>query len=58
VFNYYHDCTVAADSGVQYIRDIVGDRFSEDDMIKAIEDCGMDAAAALNHLIEKGTYLT
>ena len=45
---------VALDNGTQYIRDIVDDQFSKDEMTEAIKHCNMDAAAALNHLIEKG----
>ena len=45
---------VALDNGTQYIRDIMDDQFSKDEMTEAIKHCNMDAAAALNHLIEKG----
>ena len=51
----YTDYIVAQDNGVQYIRDIVGDQFSKDDMVEAIKPCNMDAVAALNHLFERST---
>ena len=56
--HYNHDRIAAVDNGIQYIRDIVGNQFSEDDMIKAIKHSSMDAATALNYLIEKGMYLS
>ena len=54
---YGDDYVVGLDNGVQYIRDIVNDQFSKDEMIEAIKYCNMDAAAALYHLFEKGTYV-
>lgn len=41
-------------SGVEYIRGIVSDQFSEGQMIEVLKRCNMNAEAALNHLLEKG----
>jgi len=45
-------------NGVQYIRNIVGDQFSQEDMVEAIRQYSMDAVAALNRLLERGQFLT
>ena len=46
--------TVQLDSGIQYIRNVVGYQFSEEDMVDAMRHCNMDAEAALNQLLERG----
>lgn len=43
-------------SGVEYIRSVVSDQFSEDQMIEAMKHCNLNPEAALNHLLEKGAY--
>ena len=54
--NLYFHFLVQLESGMQYIKSIVSDQFGEDDMIEAMKHCNMDAEAALNHLLQKGTY--
>ncbi|XP_065892580.1 HBS1-like protein [Dysidea avara] len=46
---------VQLDSGIQYIRNVVGYQFSEEDMVDAMRHCNMDAEAALNQLLERGS---
>lgn len=47
-------CTVQLDSGMQYMRNVVGNQFSDEDMVEAMRHCNMDAEAALNQLLERG----
>lgn len=51
--NIYTCLLVQLQSGVEYIRGIVCDQFSEDQMIEAMKQCNMNAETALNHLLEK-----
>ena len=47
---------VQMESGLQYIRSVVGDQFSYNHMIEAMKLCNMDAEGALSHLLEKGVF--
>jgi len=47
---------VQLDSGMQYIRNVVGNQFSEEDMVEVMRRCSMDAEAALNQLLERGNF--
>jgi len=39
---------------MQYMRNVVGNQFSDEDMVEAMRHCNMDAEAALNQLLERG----
>ena len=44
----------SAQSGIEYIKNIVGEQFTEQDMIEALQNTNMNGQAALDYLLKKG----